>query len=242
MNRLFLVRHGENPANLTKEFSCKLVDYSLTAKGVLQAKQTAEYLQDKDIHEIYSSPLKRAVETAELIATPHGLQVVVMANLAEVNVGDLERQPPSAETWALHNSILANWLGGRREVTFPGGENYVTLWHRVRTGLERIVAGKDRRNIVVVAHGGIFTLTLKDLCRDIDTAWLYTAANHNCSITEIEVQTRDGQIEGRLIQWASYAHLHGAAANLISGVPRAGDQFGEPAEQRLDSTKSRVPW
>ena len=44
MNHLYLVRHGENVANLTKEFSCCKVDYSLTAKGVLQAQQTAHAL------------------------------------------------------------------------------------------------------------------------------------------------------------------------------------------------------
>ena len=64
MNRLFLVRHGENVANLTKEFSYRLVDRSLTDKGVEQARQTAVYFQDKSIHAVYTSPLKRAAETA----------------------------------------------------------------------------------------------------------------------------------------------------------------------------------
>ena len=44
-NTIYLVRHGENTANITKEFSYKLVDYSLTAKGVQQAEQTAEYFK-----------------------------------------------------------------------------------------------------------------------------------------------------------------------------------------------------
>ena len=60
MNTLYLVRHGENRANLTKQFSYKTVDYPLTPKGVLQAQQTAEFFQDKQIDEIYASPLKRA--------------------------------------------------------------------------------------------------------------------------------------------------------------------------------------
>ena len=60
MNTIYLVRHGENRANLTKEFSYKVVDYSLTPKGALQAQQTAQFFQDKQIHEVYTSPLKRA--------------------------------------------------------------------------------------------------------------------------------------------------------------------------------------
>ena len=60
-NTIYLVRHGENLANITKEFSHRLVDYSLTPKGIIQAEQTAAYFRDFHIDEIYSSPLKRAV-------------------------------------------------------------------------------------------------------------------------------------------------------------------------------------
>ena len=75
---LFVVRHGENPANVNREFSYKLVDYSLNEKGIQQAEETAVYFLDKGIHEIYSSPLRRALETAEIIAAPLGLPVTVM--------------------------------------------------------------------------------------------------------------------------------------------------------------------
>jgi len=68
MNKIFFMRHGENIANITKEFSYKNVDYSLTEKGILQAKQTAEYFLNKEINFIYSSPLKRAYETAKVIS------------------------------------------------------------------------------------------------------------------------------------------------------------------------------
>src|SRR4051812_45611032 len=99
MTRLYLVRHGENLANLTKEFSYKLVVHSLTDKGVLQAGQTALYFMGKQIDAIYSSPLKRAAETAQIIAAELGLPITTMENFREVNVGDLERYPPTEENW-----------------------------------------------------------------------------------------------------------------------------------------------
>jgi broad specificity phosphatase PhoE len=230
MNRLYLVRHGENLANVTKEFSCRLVDYSLTTKGVLQSQQTAEYFRDKEIHEIFASPLKRAMETAEIIADPLGLKVVVMDNFREVDVGDLELKPPNAEAWAFHDAVLSGWLSGQTEGTFPGGENYVMLWNRVRTGIERVVAGKEGRNMVVVAHGGVFTFTLGDLCRGINVEWLRTAANQNCSITVIDVELHNGRPEGKLITWASVAHLHGAAADLVPGTPQPGFAFDKTTD------------
>ena len=122
MNTIYLVRHGENKANLTKEFSYRLVDYPLTDKGVLQAQQTAEYFQDKAIHEVYASPLKRAVQTAEIIGAALKVEPKVIEPFREINVGALERIPPSAQTWRIHNGIIQNWRQGNYELAFPGGK------------------------------------------------------------------------------------------------------------------------
>jgi len=218
MNRLYLVRHAENPANLTKEFSHKLVDYPLTPKGVLQAQQTAEYFADRNIHEIYTSPLLRAQQTAEIISAHLKLKVVTLENFREINVGWLEGQPPTAEIWAFHNQILADWLDGKPDTTFPGGENYSTLWNRMRAGFEQVVRHKHNQNIIIVGHGGIFTCTLKDLCPAVDITQLLGQSYHNCAISEIVVSFEHRQLQGRLIAWAAYTHLHGPAADLVSGI------------------------
>lgn len=218
MNRLYLVRHGENPANLTKEFSHRRVDYALTPKGVLQAKQTAELFKRQAIHAVYSSPLKRAAETASIIAAELRLRVQVLEDLREVNVGDLEGQPVTPELWAYHDSIIADWLGGKPETCFPNGENYAMLWKRTQAAFEKIVAGRQGENIIVVGHGGMFSFTLHDLCPDVDLNVLRAPGNPNCSITEIEIEPRNGRLSGRLIDWARFDHLHGAAAELVSGT------------------------
>src|SRR5690606_2652528 len=133
---------------------------SLTAKGVLQAQQTAAYLSARGIDEIYSSPLRRAIETAEIIAAPPGLPVTVMENFREIDVGALEGQTPTAALWAFHNQILDRWAAGETNLCFPGGEDCLTLRTRAQVGLEEILRGKDGRAIVVVAHGGIFNYGL----------------------------------------------------------------------------------
>lgn len=219
MNTVYLIRHGENKANLTKEFSYKKVDYPLTPKGVIQAQQTAAYFKDKHIDEIYSSPLKRARETAEIIAQALGLKVVVMEQFREVNVGELEDRPPAAETWALHNRILGGWLDGHPEVPFPGGENYLQLLDRMREGIRQVVSNKSGKKIIIVAHGGIISATLRDLCQNVDLEELGRQENHNCSITEIALAHADGRLEGALKAWATHSHLSGAAAELVSGSP-----------------------
>lgn len=218
MNTIYLVRHAENIANLTKEFSHKLVDYPLTAKGIVQAEQTTAYFRDKQIDAIYSSPLKRARETADIIARELQLPIGIVEQFREVNVGSLEDRPPDAENWALHERILQDWREGRHATTFPDGENYTTLLARMRSGLREISARRDNQRILVVAHGGIITATIADLCSDIDIEQLLNVENHNCSITEIELTIDGDALHAKLKRWAYYGHLHGYAAELVSGT------------------------
>ena len=218
MNRFYLVRHGENLANLTKEFSNRRVDYALTPKGVLQAQQTADYFKDKGIDAVYSSPLKRAQQTAQIIATAVGVTAVVLENLREVDVGDLEGQPPTAELWALHNAVVRDWMTGHPEKSFPNGENHTTLCRRMRAAFAEMTAGRDGKDIVVVGHGGIFTFTLLDWCPGLDLSRLRNREYANCGITEVEIETRGEEITGQLVTWAEHGHLHGEAAELVSGT------------------------
>ncbi len=221
MNRLYLVRHGENVANLTKEFSHRLVDHSLTQKGVDQAQQAAAYFQDKAIDAVFSSPLKRAAETAQIIAAACDRPVVKMENFRELNVGDLEGQPPSAQTWGVHREVVQAWMAGDLARSFPGGENYWQLLVRYQAGLESILAGRDDQNIVIVAHGGIFVFTLPRLCPNVSSDWLRNQPNENANITELLVTRQDGRLIGDLVRWASTDHLSGSAADFVPGVPDA---------------------
>ena len=217
MNTIYLVRHGENTANLTKEFSYKTVDYPLTPKGVLQAQQTGEHFKDQRIDAIFTSPLKRTVETAAIIGRADGIAPVVMEQFREVNVGALEAMRGSAESWATHDRIVKAWFEGQPELMFPEGENYHMLLARMRSGIDQVLRDQDGKNIIVVGHGGIFTFTLKDICRDIDLATLIAQPSHNCSITEIEMRAVDGQLDGVLKRWAAFDHLSGEAAAFVTG-------------------------
>lgn len=223
MNRIFLVRHGENRANLTKEFSFKLVDYPLTEKGRLQASQTAAFFQDKPIRAIFSSPLKRASETAEIIAAGLNLPVNILEQFREVNVGILERKPPTAEVWEEHNQVISAWFEGHPERRFPGGENYYELQKRMQTGLAQVMDGLSDHNLIIVGHGGIFTFTIPHICPQVRPEDMRYIENHNCSITEIVIGWQNGKLQGKLIRYADTSHLSGKAAELVSGVPKKGE-------------------
>jgi probable phosphoglycerate mutase len=219
-NRLYLLRHGENPANLTKVFSSRLVDQSLTEKGVLQAEQTADYFADQGLDAVYSSPLKRAAQTAGIIADRLGLEATILEAFREIDVGSLEGRPATAADWAFHAQMMQAWFDGRHAAAFPEGESYDDLWARVNDGLLVATDGRSGHKILVVGHGGIMTITLKDLCPDLDVAWLRTTLWDNCAFAEVDLARQDGRLHGRLVSWNQHHHLHGAAADLVPGVPQ----------------------
>ncbi len=214
-NTLYLVRHGENPANITHEFSYRLVDYSLTPKGILQAEQTAQFLKHTPLDAIYSSPLKRAYETAQIIAAPHKLPVMAIEGFREVNVGDLELMPPDAASWRLHDQIVAQWVDGKPETSFPGGENFLELTERTRQALLEATRGRENQRIVIAAHGGCITAIVRNLCSDAGNE-LHYASMHNCAISEIELTTAGDDVRGSLGSWACITHLSGEAAALVT--------------------------
>ena len=215
-NTLYLVRHGENPANITKEFSYKLVDYSLTPKGVLQARQTAEFFKSAiPLTAAYASPLKRAYETGKIIAQAQNLPVTVLENFREVNVGEMEQRPPTEENWREHDQVFKQWFKGNLTASFPGGENFLELTERIRRGLLEITRERDGERILISAHGGCLAALVYVFCPR-DHA-LLTPLMDNCAISQIELITSTEEIlDGSLLRWASSTHLSGEAAQLIS--------------------------
>ncbi|HEY7093383.1 MAG TPA: histidine phosphatase family protein [Ktedonobacterales bacterium] len=219
MTTLYLVRHGENLANITKEFSYRAVDYPLTPKGAMQSEQTAEYFADKGVDIIYTSPLLRARQTAEIIARQIAVPVHLREELREINVGSLEGAS-TPENWTLYHRISAAWYAGQAEVAFPDGEDLRMVAERFLGCIGEIVSAYPTSAVVVVGHGGVYTACIALLCPGVDLHALLAQPNHNCSITEVETMlTVDGRVQGVLREWAACGHLHGVAAELIPALP-----------------------
>ncbi len=219
MTKIFLVRHGENPANLTKEFSHKRVDYELNQKGVLQAMQTAEHFSRYEIDGIYASPLKRAAQTAERISRAIGKPVWIAEELREINVGYLENELPTKANWDTYFEVLNGWFAGDVGKRFRDGESYTELVGRFSRFLTEVTARHDNRKVIAVGHGGIFALAVAELCKVADKKAFSTIQNHNCSIGVLDTDLDEGKLNAKLIDWANYSHLSGEAANFIDGLP-----------------------
>jgi 2,3-bisphosphoglycerate-dependent phosphoglycerate mutase len=234
MTTIFFIRHAENPANVTRQFSNRKIDFSLTAKGILQAQQTADFLSTRGLTHLFSSPLKRARETADIIGAAAGLPVTMIEHLRELNVGDLEGLPPTLELWEQHDDIIRAWRSGKPGERFPGGEDYHELLARAQDAINEILAASTTptpARIAVVIHGGWLSFTLADLFPGINPQEIIGKGLANCSVTERELEQVGGRSQARLVAWGRHAHLSGEAAELLSGTIRRTDQASaEPAD------------
>jgi probable phosphoglycerate mutase len=205
--RLYLVRHGQSLANVTWEFSYRRVDPPLTERGLLQVSATAEYLRTVHVDALYASPMMRAVQTAEIFGLTLGLDYEVVEAFREVNVGELEDLPPSAETWAIHARVHDDWARGAYGSSFPGGEDYHSLSGRAVDALTRIVAERPGQAILVVAHGAIFTAAVDAICPDVNLSELVKRGSTYCGIATLDVWLDGPKLTGTLVAWAGRDHL-----------------------------------
>jgi len=103
------------------------------------------------IDAIYSSPLKRALDTAQAIASQHQLTVQVEPDLREMEVGDLEGVS-IAELGANFSQFLLEWRQGQGLEKLPGGESVADLADRVWATVQDIIEKHRRETVVVVSH------------------------------------------------------------------------------------------
>ena len=108
---LIFVRHGQSEANVTRTISNRDLPHSLTELGKDQALNLAETLAMREVQIIYSSPILRARETADIVAGACGIEVTVADELREFDCGVMEGRGDD-EAWQAHNlasTRLGKW-------------------------------------------------------------------------------------------------------------------------------------
>jgi probable phosphoglycerate mutase len=147
--RLLLLRHGETPLSVDRRFSGR-GDAVLTARGEGQAKAAAARLSSYDISAVVSSPLRRAVQTAQAVADALGIEVAVDDGFAETDFGEWEGLT-FAEIRERWPKEMAAWLADP-DVAPPGGESFTATFARVQQARDKVVATYAGATVVVVSH------------------------------------------------------------------------------------------
>ena len=144
-----LLRHGQTPMSVQKRYAGRS-DVPLTATGVRQAAAAAKRLAPAGIGAIVTSPLRRAVQTAEEAAAVTGVPVVTEDGFRETDFGDWEGLT-FAEVRERWPAELTAWLADPA-VAPPGGESFAEVSERVTAALHRVLVGRERQRVLIVSH------------------------------------------------------------------------------------------
>jgi probable phosphoglycerate mutase len=145
------VRHGETVWNAEKRIQGGGSDVELSETGREQVESLGLSLKDTRIDAVYSSPLKRALTTAEAIVKYQGLQVRILPALKEMEVGELEGLS-LVELGRNFSQHLVDWRDGKGASRLPGGESLVDLANRVWPAVQSIISQDKQGNVAIVSH------------------------------------------------------------------------------------------
>ncbi len=144
MTIVLLVRHGQNDY-IGKRLAGRLPGVHLNDEGQRQAQTLAQALKELPIKSIYSSPLERAVETAQPLADVKSLPILINQALLEVDFGEwtgmTQQEMKSHPLW---HTVQTN----PAEMRFPGGESFSEAQERITTGLNKIMMQHDTNEMI----------------------------------------------------------------------------------------------
>jgi broad specificity phosphatase PhoE len=212
--RLLLIRHGQTEWNAAHRAQGH-ADIPLDEVGQQQAQAVADHLANREIHEVWSSDLLRAMQTAEPVARSAGATLRTVELLRERSFGEWE---------GLHfreigaNIDAASVAQGvhKADVRPPGGESIRDVWNRLST-LPELIA-KTQKPVAIVSHGGTLSLVLAKLIGgSLVTARAFSF--HNASVTELHRLPEGSWRLHRLSDIAHLDRIHTLGGNL-DGVHR----------------------
>ncbi len=150
MTKLILVRHGETDWNRVDRIQGGL-DIPLNAEGVRQAERLAVELSGMKIAAIYSSPLKRAWQTAQAIAGKQCLKVKKVSALSEISQGKWQGLLVS-EAKRRYRRLYPRWLSEPLTVRPPEGESLEEVSRRAEKACRRIINHHPQETVCLVTH------------------------------------------------------------------------------------------
>lgn len=179
MITILLIRHGETAWNREEIFRGR-ADVALNETGLKQAQLLAEYLKDEKIAEIYSSPLKRALQTAEKIASYQNLEVNISNELNDFDFG-LWQGLPLDQVKKEFPDIFDKWRNYPHLVKIPGAENLEEVRRRALSLVNKVI-NRNQGIIAMVSHRVINKVLICALL-GLDNSHFWNISVETCGIT-----------------------------------------------------------
>ncbi|RTZ68795.1 MAG: histidine phosphatase family protein [Aquificaceae bacterium] len=179
--RIYLLRHAQSEGNKRGLFQGSL-DFPLSEEGKLQAQRAGEFLKRFEFDLVVSSPQKRALQTARIVADILGLKLKVDERLREISYGVLEgKSHREVENW----SEYQKWLENPVKNPLQGVDPMDKLQERVESFLNEVP--QWGKSVLAVTHGGIvraIICTVGNL--GMENLWRFSVSNVSLSLVELK--------------------------------------------------------
>jgi broad specificity phosphatase PhoE len=186
MTEIILARHGETEWNVQEVFRGR-VDVELNQRGIKQAELLAEHLSHLKLDAIYSSPLRRAVKTAEIIASLHRLKVKIAPGLIDCDFGQWQGLRLQ-EVKDRYKELYDQWVNSPHLVKIPDGESLNGVGKRALVVVEGVIA-KHKGTSVLVSHRVVNKVLICALL-GLDNSHFWNIRQDNCGTTTFSYENK----------------------------------------------------
>lgn len=181
---LFFIRHGQTDWNLNGKIqgSC---DIELNEEGILQANRLSRNILQRKykFSKIFSSPQKRAVQTAKIVSSATDVEYILIEGLEEINLGEWEGLSWN-EVKRKYPTEYNEWYLNRRYTKHPRGESYQDMLQRVLAAIHKIVT-TNTDNVAIVTHSAVI-MCLQCYLTNTPFEEMMKFKTENTSIIEID--------------------------------------------------------
>ena len=151
MGSIIFLRHGQAKNNTERVLAGRTPGIPLTEKGIDQAEKAAEFLEEMNISTIYSSPIERAKNTAEIVGKHNSIDVRIDDRLIELDMGKFTGVPYD-EIFSSHGNVFMKFYKGELEIAHNGVETFADVKKRVLGMVDHIIENHPDENVVLVTH------------------------------------------------------------------------------------------
>ena len=219
--RLFLIRHGQTPANVLGQLDTAYPGPGLTARGQEQAARIPDALNGEPIEALFASTLVRTQLTAAPLADDRRLDVEVKHGLHEIEAGDLEMASDHHSVRRYLETVFA-WGAGDLDVTMPGGSSGHEFFGRYNADLQQIAAS-GASSAAVVSHGAAIRVWVAANARNVAPSFAGQNDLANTGVVVVEGSFTDGWT---LTRWAGQP-VGGAELADVTAADPTGESLNE---------------
>ena len=151
LGSIIFLRHGQAKNNTERILAGRAPGVPLTEKGIDQANTIAKFLQSMKISTIYSSPIERAAQTAEIVAKHNLIEYKIDERLIELDMGKFTGMYYD-EIFAKHGNVFFKFYDGQIEIAHNGVETFSQVKKRVQSMVDHVLNEHHDQNVVLVTH------------------------------------------------------------------------------------------